>query len=81
MAFRGVVRLVSLVLVVLTMWLVEMLCMGFVMVGVVIYVVKLRMWLLMVQMGMVVWMIRRFRGMGKSFCRVRRVRLVWVELL
>jgi hypothetical protein len=76
------VRLVRLGMGVLDMWLLEMLCMGFVMVGlVVVYVVQLRTWVLMVQVGVVVWMIRRVWGMRKSFCRVRRMRMVWVELL
>ena len=79
MAFRGVVRLVSLGMVVQAMWLLEMLCMAFVMV--VVYVVQLRMWVLMVQMWVVVWMIRRFWGMRKSFCWVLRMRVVRVELL
>ena len=39
------------------------------------------MWVLMVQMGVLVWMIGRLRGMRKSFCRVRRMRVVWVERL
>ena len=39
------------------------------------------MWVLMVQMGVVVWMIGGFRCMGKSFCRMRMMRVVWVERL
>ena len=39
------------------------------------------MWVLMVQMGVVVWMIGRFRRMRESFCKVWMTRVVWIERL
>ena len=39
------------------------------------------MWVLLVQMGVVVWMIWRFRRMRESFCKVWMMRVVWVERL
>ena len=79
-ALGGVVSLVTLWLVVLAMWLVmEMLCMEIIMSSVVVvYVVQLKMWFLM---SMVIWMMGRFGGMRNSFCRMWRMRVVWVEWL
>ena len=39
------------------------------------------MWVLLVQVGVVVWMIGRFRRMRESFCKVWMTRVVWIERL